>query len=183
MSWKNCYMSKTLMTKTGLAKSKKYHDILKNDEIETLKKLREYADRSPFKASNQNLKKKLKQNLGPEKRREDGGEQARKLNQLGKDERKTLLHEAMADLSTEELELLSRIDADLKNILLKLDTYKILKSYIKKILLRNYLQKLSLKKIKKSKTIKLFIELDRSESKNSKSDSNSKWSYYTKYLK
>lgn len=48
-------------------------------------------------------------------------EQARKLNQLDDEGKKTLQREAMANLSTEELELLSSIDAEMRNKLLKLD--------------------------------------------------------------
>jgi len=47
--------------------------------------------------------------------------EARKLNQLDDEAKKTLQREAMAKLSTKELELLKNIDPDLRNKLLRLD--------------------------------------------------------------
>lgn len=47
-------------------------------------------------------------------------EQARKLNQMDEDTRKTLNREAMSMLSTDELELLNGIDAELRNKLMRL---------------------------------------------------------------
>lgn len=79
------------------------------------------ANGNPVKASDEDVKNRENEAKDQKSRERAEREQARKLNQLDDEARKTLQHEAMADLSTEELELLSSIDADLRNKLLKLD--------------------------------------------------------------